>query len=163
MPQTLNIDFLAIIKALQRGHVDFIVVGGVAAVLHGAPINTFDLDIVHARFPENIDRLIGALGELGAHYRDQTGRKLPPAPLLLAGDGHNLFATTHGPLDVLGVIGTGHTYETLLPDTIEQSVGGFRLRVLALGPLIRVKEETARDKDRAVLAILRRTLEQSSK
>src|SRR4051794_21336333 len=77
------------LEVLCRHGVEIIVVGGVAAVLNGAPISTFDLDLVHARDPENLDRLMAALVELEANYRDQTGRRLPPVLELLAGDGHN--------------------------------------------------------------------------
>jgi hypothetical protein len=38
-------DFLEILKVLSRHKVDFIIVGGVCAVLHGAPVSTFDLDL----------------------------------------------------------------------------------------------------------------------
>jgi predicted nucleotidyltransferase len=48
----------AILRALCENHIDFIVVGGVAAVLHGAPIQTYDLDAVFSRAPGNIDRLL---------------------------------------------------------------------------------------------------------
>jgi len=41
--------------------VDFIIVGGVSAVLQGAPVTTFDLDLVHSREAENITRLLSAL------------------------------------------------------------------------------------------------------
>ena len=151
------------LEVLSRHGVEFIVVGGVAAVLNGAPISTFDLDIVHSRAPDNLQRVMEALTELEAHYRDQTARRLPPARALLAGDGHNLMSTTCGPIDLLGTIGHGHSFEDLVGDTIEQKVGAFTIRVLMLEVLIRVKEETARDKDRAMLAVLRHTLEESRK
>lgn len=48
-------DLARLIQALGDGGVEFIVVGGAAAVLHGAPITTRDLDIVHRRTPENVD------------------------------------------------------------------------------------------------------------
>ena len=57
-------DFLAILKTLAEYKVDFIVVGGVCAVLHGAPVSTFDLGLVHSRTPDNIDRLMSALESL---------------------------------------------------------------------------------------------------
>ena len=44
-------DFLAILQTLVVHRVDFVVVGGICAVLHGAPIATFDLDLVHSRHP----------------------------------------------------------------------------------------------------------------
>ena len=68
-------NFLEILKVLKEYQVEFIVVGGVCAVLHGAPISTFDLDLVHSRAPNNIDRLMVALKNLNAHYRGRGHRK----------------------------------------------------------------------------------------
>jgi len=70
--------------------------------------------------------------------------------------------TRFGPLDLLAVIGPGRV--DLSRDAPEMQVGGgLNVRVLSLPALIAVKEETAHEKDRAVLAILRRTLEERSK
>src|SRR5882672_5233809 len=65
--------FKEALEVFTHHRVDFVVVGGVAAVLGGAPISTFDLDIVHDRSPANVVRLLGALAELDARYRDLTG------------------------------------------------------------------------------------------
>ena len=151
------------LDVLARHQVDFVVVGGVACVLAGAPISTFDLDIVPARTPENLVRLVGALSELDARYRDQTGRILRPDATGLAGPGHHLLLTTCGPVDVLGTIGHGEGYDQLLADTVDRQLGGARVRTLNLSSLIRTKEAAGRPKDLATLAILRRTLEQSTK
>ena len=53
-----KLDYIAILRALNGHHVDFIIVGGVDAVLQGAPIMTFDLDIVYSTDAANIDRLL---------------------------------------------------------------------------------------------------------
>ena len=66
-----------LIQSLAAHDVEFIIVGGVAALLQGAPINTIDLDIVYARSPVNVDRALAALADLGAVYRDD-GRRLSP-------------------------------------------------------------------------------------
>jgi hypothetical protein len=155
-------NILLILRTLTRHEVDFIVVGGVCAVLHGAPISTFDLDLVHSREPDNLSRLLTAVEELEAHYRDPAGRTIKPRPGDLSGAGHHLLMTRGGPLDLLGEIGGGRGYEALLPDTINIEVSEqIRVRVLSLRALIREKEEMARQKDRAVLDILRKTLEES--
>lgn len=151
------------LEVLARHDVDFVVVGGVAAVLAGAPIATFDLDIVPARGPENLARLVAALSEIDARYRDLTGRILRPDVESLAGPGHHLLLTTCGPLDVLGTIGQGDGYDQLLSDVVERQIGDHRIRTLGLATLIRTKEAAGRAKDLAVLAILRRTLEESTK
>jgi hypothetical protein len=59
---------------------------------------------------------------------------------------------------VLGQIGDRLRYEDLLPETVERPLGAHRFRVLDLAAVIRTKEQARRDKDRAVLAIFRRTL-----
>ena len=64
---------------------------------------------------------------------------------------------------MLGTIGLGDGYDQLLADVVERKIGDHRVRTLGLASLIRSKEAAGRDKDLAVLAILRRTLEESTK
>jgi carbohydrate-binding DOMON domain-containing protein len=58
---------IRLLAMLHRDNVDCIIVGGAAAVLAGAPVVTRDLDIVHQQTPENIERLMTVLSELGAY------------------------------------------------------------------------------------------------
>jgi|ERR1039458_6454916 hypothetical protein len=154
--------FLAVLRTLTDHGVDFIVVGGVAAVLRGAPINTFDLDVVHSTELENVGRLLAALTELKAFYRFQPELKIFPDSSHLRSPGHQLLMTTFGPLDMLGAIGRGRSYLDLLTDSTEFDLGdGVRVRVLGLEAQIAVKEEIGGEKDLAALPILRRTLEES--
>ena len=92
-------DFYAALRVLQDAGVAFIVVGGLSAVLNGAPINTFDLDVIHSREPENIGRLLHALAALDAIYRIQPSRRLRPTASHLASAGHQNLVTIYGPLD----------------------------------------------------------------
>ena len=157
-------DFLAILRILLEHRVDFIVVGGVAGAAHGGTITTFDLDIVHSRDAHTLDRLLKALRALAAHYRGRGREKLRPALSHLKSPGHQLLMTTFDPLDVLGAIGKGHEYDDLLPESIELDIGeSAKVRVLDLAALIRIKGETAQEKDKAQLAILRRLLEERSR
>jgi hypothetical protein len=160
MPGT---DFPAALRALRERGVEFIVVGGLAAVLNGAPINTFDLDIVPARGPENIEKLLRVLDAIDAVYRMQPDRRLKPSASHLSSTGHNLI-TTCGPLDVLGTIGHRLGDEDLPPHSAEMEIGGgVRVRVLNLAKLISLKEELSGAKDLAALPVLRRTLEQKQR
>ena len=153
--------FFSVLQTLASHRVDFIVVGGVAAVLRGAPVSTFDLDLVHSTAPENIARLLAALEDLDACYRAQPARRLRPNTTHLSSPGRQLLMTRLGPVD-LGTIGKGRSYRDLLPHAAETELGkGLRVRVLDLETLIAVKEEVGGEKDIATLPMLRRTLEES--
>lgn len=151
-------DFFRIIEVLGRHEVRYVLVGGICALLHGAPISTFDMDIVHAQTPDDLPRLQAALAELEAVYRHQAHRRLAPGPSHLLSPGHQLLLTNAGPLDLLGTIGAGRGYAALLSASQEIEVQGQRLRLLDLDELIRSKEVAGRDKDHAVLPILRHVL-----
>ncbi len=154
------INYIQFIKTLTHHRVEFIIVGGVCAVLHGAPVTTYDLDIVHLRAPDNIDRLIMALNELDAVYRGRGDQRLKPQASHLAGDGHFLLNTHAGPLDVLSTIGQGHSYQDLLPRTMLVTIESYTLHILKLADLIAIKRESIRDKDKYGLIILEQVLEQ---
>jgi len=62
-------DFIALLKTMVEHKVDFIIAGGISAVPHGAPVTTLDLDLLHSRSPDNINRLLLALKEIEACYR----------------------------------------------------------------------------------------------
>ena len=154
----------ATLRALRDGGIEFIVVGGVAAVLNGAPINTFDVDIVHSRDAANIDRLLPVLDSFDAIFRMQPERRLKPNASHLASAGHLNLVTRYGPLDLLGTIGSNLGYAELLPHSTELEIAdGLLIHVLNLETLIALKEELGGEKDRAVLPILRRTLEEKRK
>ena len=145
-------DFVGVLVSLAEAQVEFIVVGGVAAVAHGAPITTFDVDIVHRRSPKNVERLTTALQTLNAHTRSRPG--LFPGPDALAGPGHQLLETRLGPLDVLGVIEDNRGYDELLSETSITRVRGYEVRLLSLDTLIAIKRGSSREKDRLMLPLL---------
>jgi hypothetical protein len=145
VPAESETSFVAILKTLAAHRVEFIIVGGVAAVLQGASLVTFDLDLVHSRAPENLARLLAALGEMDAR-------------------GHQLLMTRFGPLDLLGEIGHGHGYDDLLQDAVDfETHPGVRVHALRLRRLIAVKRDTASAKDLAALPLLERTLDESER
>ncbi len=152
---------IATLRALHDGCVEFILVGGLAAVLNGAPVDTFDIDVVHSRDPANIARLQIVLEALDAVFRIQPERRLKPNASHLAAGGHLNRLTRYGPLDVLGTIGRNLGYAELLAHSIDLDItDGVRIRVLDLETIIAIKEELGGEKDRAVLPVLRRTLEE---
>ena len=155
---------IATLRALQDGGVEFILVGGLAAVLNGAPVDTFDIDVVHSREAANVDRILPVLEALDAIFRMQPERRLKPNASHLASPGHLNLMTRYGPLDLLGTIGRDLGYQDLISHSIELAISeGLRIRVLDLETLIALKEELGGEKDRAMLPILRRTLEEMRK
>ena len=154
--------FHAILKTLVENEVEFILVGGLAAVLHGAPVTTHDVDIVYSRSPENVSRLLKALRLMDSVFRADR-RRLRPDESHLASAGHKLLETAFGDLDCLGTIEESTAYEDLLPFVDTMVVGALTVSVLSLPRLIEVKEKLTRTKDQLMLLQLRATLEERDK
>ncbi len=155
---------IAALRSLSDAQVEFILVGGLAAVLNGAPIQTYDVDLLYSREPGNIDRLLMVLQSIEAIFRIQPERRLHPTRSHLVGGGHLNLATRYGPVDLLATIGENLTFSDLLSHSIEMTIGeGVCIRVLDLETLISLKERLAGEKDLAVLPILRQTLNEMRK
>ena len=153
-------DTATLVRLLVEGGVEFIVVGMSAAVFLGVPATTLDLDIVHRRTSDNIERLLKLLANIGAYYRhDLANRKLVPTAEALAGRGHQNLQTNHGPLDLLCQL-DDLGYEELLPRTILVEDAALILHVLDLPTLIEVKTRAARPKDKIALPLLLATLDE---
>jgi hypothetical protein len=148
-------DPLGAFRVLQRHGVRFIVIGGIAAGLHGSPSLTADLDICYARSEPNLEALASALTEIHARLRGVPS-DLPfqlDARALRLGDSFTL-STDVGGLDCFATpTGTGG-YADLDRQAEEFDVGGLVVRVASIGDLIRMKRATGRPKDRVELEIL---------
>ena len=158
MDESRSVKFLGLLRTLLRHGVVFCVVGGVAAQLEGAPVLTLDLDVLYDKSPDNLRRLLAALRELKARYRDPAGRHIEPDMAKLETMRMHLLATDLGALDVMGAVGAGLTYQDLVGRTVTYELAEARVRVLELGAVIETKEYANREKDRAVLPVLRQTL-----
>ncbi len=153
--------FRELLTTLARAEVDFVVVGGVAAVLHGVPVATLDLDLVHSRATGNRRRLAGVLESLEACYREFLPRRIVPSEHDLESPLHHLLTTRLGHLDLLGTLHGGLGYAELLPRTVLLPLDeAVQVRILDLRGLIEVKERMGRDKDQAQLSLMRRALEE---
>jgi hypothetical protein len=153
-------DLAALIRALNGGEVEFIVVGGVAAVAHGSARLTQDLDVVYSRSNENLTRLAAALRPLLPYLRDAP----PGLPFNLDMEtlraGLNFTLTTSiGDLDLLGEITGGGNYEALLPHTVDLEVFDRKILFLNLEWLIKVKRAAGRPRDLEVIAELESLIE----
>lgn len=153
------IRFLDILEVLCREKVEFVLVGGVAGILAGAPVSTFDLDIVFLNEPGNRQRLMGALQALDASYLDPAGRRIDPDLGKLETMKIHRLRTKHGVLDLLTEIGDEWAYPEVAARSRELRLGEATVQVLGLAALIEAKTAAGREKDLAALPVLRRTLE----
>ena len=157
-PTALNLS--AILEGLLEADIKFILVGGLAAVVQGAPVTTMDVDIVHNRSSENISKLIVFLKSVDATYRRPDDKVIGPDEEDISGMGHFLFTTRFGPLDVLAFIEQGKAYEDLLEHTVEIEFRGHIIRVLNLKTLVELKKASRDPKDKQRLIVLEETLRQ---
>lgn len=148
-----------ILEVLAAHHVDYIMIGGFAAAIHGSDVVTGDLDITPATDHHNLERLSRALDELDARVRtDDASHGLPfvhDATSLARGTVWNLV-TNAGDLDLAMMPSGTQGYDDLRRDATAIAVVGVPTRVAALADIIRSKEAAGREKDRAVLPMLRR-------
>jgi hypothetical protein len=148
-----------LLARLANSGVDFVLVGALAAVAQGAPLTTQDVDVVHRRTPENVDRLLAFLAQVNARYRGHPAvPPLHPTREALLGPGHQLLMTDLGPIDVLGVVEGGRGFDELVPAAAVIGVAGATIRVLGLSMLAELKRGSTSPKDRLTLAILEETL-----
>jgi len=145
---------------MLEAEVDFILVGGLAAVIQGAPVTTMDVDVVHRQSPKNIARLLAFLKSVDAVHRRLDNKLIEPKERDLSGKGHVLLTTRIGPLDLLAVIEGGRSFEDLLEHTVEIDFRGHTLRVLDLKTLIELKKTSTDPKDKQRLPVLKETLRQ---
>jgi len=155
-----SIDLGAILEGLIEAGVDFILVGGLAAVVQGAPVTTMDVDIVHNQSPENIAKLLAFLKSIGAFHRRPDDKLIEPQEGDISGMGHALFTTRLGPIDVLAAIEEGRAYGDLLEHTVAIGFRNHTIRVLDLKMLIQLKRASTNLKDKQRLPVLEETLRQ---
>jgi predicted nucleotidyltransferase len=148
-------DLETLVQVLARSEVEFIVVGGVAAIVHGSARLTQDLDVVYRRTPENLEHLAAALASYEPYLRGA------PPGLPFRWDAETLrrglnftLSTSLGPLDLLGEITGGGGYEDLLPHSRRLQVFGVTCHCLGLDRLIHVKRAAGRVKDLEAIAEL---------
>ncbi|MEX1009387.1 MAG: hypothetical protein WD271_16330 [Acidimicrobiia bacterium] len=144
-------------ECLNRHDVAYVIVGGAASQLHGAPVaRTRDADVVPARDAKNLDRLSRALREIDA--RLWVGPDEPAGiaitldrTTLAAIDGFLNLVTRYGPVDITFVPdGTGG-YSDLVASAVTVRLLDVDVRIAALEDVIRSKEAAGREKDIAVL------------
>lgn len=151
----MTAQFDKLLPVLVCGRIEFILIGGVAAAVHGSARVTYDVDICYSRASENIARLVHAL-EPHAPYL----RGAPPGLLFhwderTVARGLNFTLTTKlGDLNLIGEVIRGGGYADLLPHSIAIEAFGVEFRCIDLPTLIRLKRAAGRPRDFEALAEL---------
>ena len=141
-------DFQRIYESLVHGGVEFVLIGGCAANLHGSPRYTLDVDVVYRRSRENMERLVATLAPLKPYLRGAPPGLPFKLDLATMRAGLNFTLTTEmGDLDLLGEVAGDGTYETLLPFVEPKVAFGVTLPVVNLEKLIALKRAAGRPKD----------------
>ena len=158
----VTVSFTDALHAISESDAEVLVVGMMAAVLQGAPLVTFGIDLLHRDTPQNESKVAALLERLGAALVLATETESEVAEGADA-DAEADAATTSPPIDVVShrSLADGLTYEELLGESTNVALGeGRSVRVLSLEQVIVLKKRQARPKDRAALPALEATLEE---
>ena len=151
----------SMVIGLDDAGVKFVLIGGLAGIVHGPPRLTNDVDVCYDRSPENLERLARVLAEWSAYPRDFP-RDLPwemdvctlKAATVLT------LQTSAGFLDVLAEVAGVGGYRECEAASEWADFSGHRIRVLGLRALIASKKAAGREKDRADILTFERILQQ---
>lgn len=145
-----------LLQCLSDAEIDFVIVGGFAAMLHGSALLTRDLDVCAVLTDETVAKLRDALREQNPTHRFTSQRLSfldnpdPGVPL------KNLYLQTQlGPVDFLTSITGVGDFQRVRRSSIEIELFGKRCRVISIEDLISAKEALGRDKDRLAAKELR--------
>ena len=163
MPLPTNI-IEAPLRLLGKYRVDCVIVGGVAAAIHGSLLLTNDLDVCYSRTAENLQRLAEALQSVHARLRNAP----EGLPFILDAEtlkrGLNFtFTTDVGDLDLLGEVRGVGFYEDVFAGSVMAELFGHRFAVIDIGKLILAKRAAGRPKDRMALPELEAIQEAQAK
>ncbi len=151
---------------LDRHGVRYVLIGGLAAVLHGSPLPTLDADICPLRTTENLERLAAALAEIDARIRTPDtaeGVRFPHDATFLAGIDLLNLVTRLGDLDLSFTPSGTSGFEDLARLAVPMGIRGITIEVAALEDVIRSKAAANRPKDHRSLPILRQLLDELRK
>lgn len=143
--------------------VKFVLIGGFAAVIHGSPYVTTDIDVVPAKDAANLGRLSEALRAIHAKVwtaSEPEGIPFDHSAASLAEVAVWNLVTDFGRLDVTFTPSGTYGYDDLTRDSVHLEILGAKVDVSSLADVVRSKEAADRDKDRLVLPVLRRILEE---
>lgn len=153
-------------ECLGRHGVRYVLIGGLACVLHGSPLPTVDADICPANDDDNLTRLAGALADLEARIRTPdtpSGVPFPRDAAFLSSVNLLNLITRAGDLDIAFTPAGTSGYADLASRATNILVRKSTIPVASLEDVIRSKTAANRPKDRRTLPVLHQLLEEIRK
>lgn len=153
----------ALLLRLKEQQVEFVIIGGVCGVLHGASLVTFDLDICCRFSRENLLKIENAVKDLHPRHR-LTANKLPlELTNELCDSLKNIYLNTDlGVLDCLSLVAGVGDYDQALQQSIPHNMSYGEFRILSIDALIAAKFAAARQKDLDAIKLLRAIKEKNA-
>jgi hypothetical protein len=134
------------LRLLVEAKIDFIVVGGLAATIHGVAEPTRDLDVCIRPTPETWDRVAGMIRPLNPRYALTPDKR--PVDLKDIHHFRNLYVLTDlGRIDLLGEVPPLGEFDVVTRSAVTMTVEELPIRVISIDDLITVKEHIRRPKD----------------
>ena len=163
MPQQ-HLPIKELLNRLLDHHVDFVIIGGVAALVHGSAYVTRDLDVCYSRSGESLERLVAALAPLHPRLRGAPSDvPFKWEPRTLRAGLNFTLDTDMGPLDLLGEVAGIGQYADALAASKLMTLFGRPCRILTLDALIRSKRAAGRPRDLEAVKELETLREQGEK
>jgi hypothetical protein len=142
-----------ILLALDRHGVEFVVIGGLAAQVHGAERALENFDLIPAPGRENMGRLLDALAQVRA--RPLEGDRELPEPAALGRDNH-AFATRAGEVRVWNAPRGTRGYEAVRGRAVSVTHRGRSVAIASKDDVIAMKRSGGRSRDIADIAAMTR-------
>jgi hypothetical protein len=145
-----------LLKRLVRHEVEFVLVGGYAAMLYSVSLVTRDVDVCVPFTRANLEKIHASVADLHPYPRDTMDQRPFEIPPGFERGLRNLYlATDDGPIDLLGeILGVG-SYEKVFASSIEVTTSPGTFRMLNIDTLIVAKETLGRERDKAAALQLR--------
>jgi hypothetical protein len=146
------VQFRPLLQRLNDHGVEFVIIGGVAAVLHGSPTTTLDLDVCAPMTDENLSRIHRAVRDIHPRFRMRPDKMpVPDDPERLRGFKNLNLLTDLGVIDLLGELPGIGSYESFADKAVAFDLNGIVCRALDLDTLIASKRHANREKDRTAI------------
>lgn len=150
MAQTIEI-----LRRLVREEVEFVVIGGVAAVSYGSPLATDDVDVCAPMDRDNAIRIVRAVADLQPRWRFRPDMPVVTVDHPLLGRLKNIYLRTSiGVLDVLGELPEVCSYEQVAASAVVRAIDDVSCRFISMDHLLAAKRAAGRPRDLRTIEIL---------